>query len=218
MKRRVLGGNFGWVRRPSLERESAAAVFGAPIPSQSWAAISNAFARHGRNEDALTASTANKNKNDPKGWTFRRDAAVKHLERAIDALNGIDHDFIYEADDAVSLEKTGGLHSLGFAQALNGAVDEMLRVVGHLADLAPIERAVLSDAESRAQLARDVFAALKDHGASVSDGRALDSLDGVSEADLTGFERLVSAFGIHESETPLGTAKWTREALAQKQG
>jgi hypothetical protein len=49
----------------------------------------------------------------------------------------------------------------------------MLLRAGGLSEIAPVEPAALFDAESRAQLAHDAFAALKDHGMSVFDGGAL---------------------------------------------
>jgi hypothetical protein len=92
----------------------------------------------------------------------------------------------------------------------------MLLRAGGLSEIASVEPAALFDAESRAQLAHDAFAALKDHGMSVFDGGALAAR---RRAGLTGVERRVSAPGIHESATPRGAVKWMRGgALAQMQG
>jgi hypothetical protein len=80
----------------------------------------------------------------------------------------------------------------------------LLRASG-LSEIAPVEPAALFDAESRAQLAHDAFAALKDHGMSVFDGGALAAR---RRAGWTGVDLRVSAPGIHESATLRGAVKW----------
>ena len=74
----------------------------------------------------------------------------------------------------------------------------------------------MTEAESRKALARDVYAALTECGATLSNGWNINHENNPSEADLTGFEKLAGLIKkIHTGATPAATSKWLREALAR---
>jgi hypothetical protein len=218
MKRRAAQSGGGWVLPPPISRHEAEQVFGAAIPTEAWKKITRAFSRHGQNLDALDTSTSNKNKNDPNSWTTQKFDAEKKLANAIDSLTAINRKFIREVADNLSLQRSGGLEIYYTDEKLNKAIDEAQFIAYLVQSSEGMEIQTPSDSESRKQLACDVFEALKPHGATVSDGRRFSEMNGVSEANLTGFEQLIGSLEIHLGDTPLATAKWTRGAVAQKQG
>lgn len=203
-----------WLLPPPVSRDDAATEFGAEISENAWLEIEQAFERHGLRLDALNGTRDNKNPNDARGWHKRKGYAEKAIENAFTALNKINRDFLDEADGNVSLKRSGFREDYRSQQRLDKVLDELLFFSWLIREAEPISHEIMTESQSRAALARDVFAALKGAGAQLSNGWSI-SLAEPSNADLTGFERLAELMQIHEGETPSATAKWLREALAQ---
>ena len=204
----------GWLLKPPVSKDEAEREFGAKISESAWHAICEAFRRHGIRLDDLKGTRDNQNRNDPLGWHKRRSDAESGIEAALLALDRINRDFLGEAENNVSLKRSGGLETYDARRRLESVIDEILFLSWLVREAEPLSREIMTKAESRKALARDVFAALESAGASLSNGWALASCE-PSHADLTGFERLAELLEIHLGGTPRATAKWLRDALAQ---
>jgi hypothetical protein len=146
----------------------------------------------------------------------QRDALVTFLrgiEAALSGLLKINRDFLAEAADNVSSTGRTGIIT-GAVQRLDKALEEIQFLSLIVRDAEPLSRPIMTQAQSRQVLARAVYQALEGAGAGLSNGWALGQGE-PSYADLTGFERLAELMQIHQGETPMATAKWLREALAQ---
>lgn len=178
-----------WVMQPSVSRQEAENEFGAEISESAWRAICEAFKLHGRRLAELQGTRGNQNPNDKRGWHKRRYDAERTIEAALSSLGKINRDFLAEVEDNVSLKRSRGLESFGAQQRLEKALDEILFLSWLMREAAPLSREIVTEAESRKALARDVFAALETSGASLSNGWSLAAGE-PSHADLSGFERL----------------------------
>ena len=208
------GAGAQWVKQPPASRQEAASTFGAEISESAWRAICEAFELHGERLADLEGSRDNRNPNDTRGWHKRRRDAESGIDTAISALGKINRDFLAEAESNVSLARSGGLESYDGPQRLNKAIDEIIFLKWLVREAEPLSREIMTEAESRKALARDVFAALESAGAKLSNGWAVSQGE-PSNADLTGFEKLAELLEIHQGETPRATAKWLRDAMAQ---
>jgi hypothetical protein len=208
------GAGGGWVEPPPISRCQAESAFGAEISESAWRAICEAFELHGKRLADLEGTRDNRSPNDKRGWHKRSGNAERAIDAALSALGKINRDFVAEAEDNVSLKRSGGLESYGALQRLDKALDEILFLSWLVREAEPLSREIVTEAESRKALARDVFAALESAGAKLSNGWAV-ALEEPSNADLTGFERLAELLEIHLGVTPRATAKWLRDALAQ---
>lgn len=208
------GAGAGWVKPPTASRQEAASAFGAEIPESAWRAICRAFELHGERLADLEGTRDNRNRNDSRGWHKRHRDAEAGLEAALSALDKVNRDFLTEAENNVSLKRSGGPEIYGAQQRLEKAMDEILLLLWLVREAEPLSREIVTEAESRKVLTRDVFAALESAGARLSNGWTLAQGE-PSNADLTGFERLAELMEIHQGETPRATAKWLRDALAQ---
>lgn len=201
------------VAQPPVSRQEAVIEFGAEISESAWSAICNAFELHGERLADLEVTRDNQNPNDVRGWHKRKRDAERGLEAALSGLFKINRDFLAEAADYVS--STG---KAGIIPAIERHLDRALKEIQFLSlvvrDAEPLSREIMTEAESRKALARDVFVALEGAGAKLSNGWAVARSE-PSNADLTGFERLAELLQIHQGETPRATAKWLREAMAQ---
>jgi len=211
-----LGTGGGWVMRPPVCREAAEAEFGAVIPEVVWRKICGSFFKHGRRlDDWNEATRLNESPNDPKGWQRLKGDTERRLDKALKALGGINRDFLREAETNVSIVKSGGLTSYNGVARLDTAMDEILFLMWIIREAESIMQEMPSKAESHRMLARDVFAALKPCGATLSNGWKVAQTQ-PSNADLTGFERLAELLKIHQGDTPAATSKWLREAVGTK--
>lgn len=208
------GAGGHWVKPPPASRQEAANAFGAEISESAWLAICKAFELHGERLADLEGTRDNRNPNDPRGWHKRHRDAETGLETAFSALDKINRDFLTEAENNVSLKRSGGREIYYAQQMLEKAMDEINFLRWLVKEAAPLSREIMTEPESRKALARDVFAALESAGARLSNGWTLAQGE-PSNADLTGFERLAELMEIHQGETPRATAKWLRDALAQ---
>jgi hypothetical protein len=202
------------VLQPPVSREEAENEFGATISECAWREICDAFALHGERLADLKVTRANDNKNDKRGWKRRKDDAEKGIEQALSGLLKINRDFLAEAADAVSSTGKAGIIT-GVEQHLDRAVKEIMFLSLIVRDAEPLSREIMTEVDSRKALARDVFAALDGAGARLSNGWTMGQTE-PSYADLSGFERLAELMQIHRGVTPMATAKWLREALAQE--
>ncbi|MEP6289854.1 MAG: hypothetical protein ABJ079_08090 [Marinomonas sp.] len=164
--------------------------------------------------EQLDVTRDNKNPNDPQGWLRRKRDAEKGLETALTGLNKINRDFLLEVEELVSLQLSDGYESYECIQRLNGVLEEINFLGWVLQNAAPVPRDIMTEFESRKELARDAFAALQGIGATLSNGWSLGEAD-PSHVDPTGFEKLAELLEIHQGETPKATSKWLREAMAQ---
>lgn len=208
------GGGAWWVLPPPVSQNDAESAFGAEIPESAWREICEAFALHGMRLNKLNATRDNLNPNDAQGWHRRKREAESGIEAALVGLNKINRQFLAEAEGNVSLKLSDGFQSYNCLQRLGSVLDEIMFLSWVMREAEPNSHEIMTDAESRKALARDVFAALEGAGANLSNGWALAQVDS-SNADLTGFERLAELLEIHQGETPNATAKWLRDALAQ---
>lgn len=223
MVKTILGAQSWWVLRPSLSQDEAAATFGADIPDEPWSLICEAFARHGQRLADLAAPRHNKNKNDTRSWYSRINGATDALDKAIVALGGIDDEILLYATEVYV--RTTSRNDVNFAciQRLRNAHDELMRVDYILrvaqdavnAEPDTFSFQIVTESESRKILAGEIFRALEPFGARLSNGWTVSNSE-PSNADLTGFERLIEGLAVHQGETPAATAKWLREALVQK--
>jgi hypothetical protein len=208
------GAGADWVTLPPVSRHEAEREFGAEISESVWIEICEAFKLHGMRIADLEGTRDNQNPNDTRGWQKRKSDAERGIETALNALEKINRDFLDEAENNVSLKRSGGLETYGARQRLDKVLDEILFLSWLMREAEPISREIVTEAESRRALARDVFAALANAGAKLSNGWAVSQGE-PSNADLTGFERLAELLEIHQGDTPRATAKWLRDALAQ---
>ncbi|WP_395005035.1 hypothetical protein [Cypionkella sp.] len=209
----AFGARGRMVVQPPTSREEAADEFGAAISEGAWREICNAFALHGERLADLEVTRGNDNKNDKRGWKRRKSDAEKGIENALSGLLKIDRDFLAEAADNVSSTGKAGIIT-GVLQHLDRAVKEIMFLSLIVRDAQPLRREIMTEAESRKALARDTFTALEGAGARLSNGWKMGQME-PSFADLSGFERLAELLQIHQGETPMASAKWLREALAQ---
>tara|TARA_R110002072_G_scaffold251979_1_gene410836 strand:+ start:730 stop:1383 length:654 start_codon:yes stop_codon:yes gene_type:complete len=208
------GAGAHWAIQPPVSRQEAASEFGAEISESAWRAICEAFDLHAKRLADLDSSRDNQNPNDLSGWYKRKRDAEKGIETALAGLGKINRDFLFEAANNVSLKRSGGRESYEELQRLDTALDEIFFLSWLMREAEPISREIVTEAESRKAMARSVFKALKGAGATLSNGWVL-SQGSPSYADLTGFERLIELLKIHHGATPIATAKWLRDALAQ---
>ena len=173
--------------------------------------ICKAFELHGERLADLEVTRLNRNINDKRGWKRRKSDAEKGIDAVIAGLQKIDRDFLAEAADNVSRTGKAGIIT-GVERRLNRAVKDIFFLSLLVRDAEPLSREIMTEADCRKALARDVFTALKGDGARLSNGWEMGH---PSHADLSGFERLAELMQIHQGETPIATAKWLREALAQ---
>jgi hypothetical protein len=217
-RRPLMAAAFGargrMVMLPPTSREEAADEFGAGISEDTWREICDAFDRHGERLADLEVTRGNNNKNDKRGWKKRKGDAEKGIEKALSGLLKIDRDFLAEAADNVSSTGKAGIIT-GVEQRLDRAVKEIMVLSLIVRDAEPLLREIMTEVDSRKALARDVFTALEGAGAKLSNGWRMSQTE-PSFADLSGFERLAELMQIHQGETPMATAKWLREALAQE--
>ena len=209
------GPSAGWVLDPPVSRQEAESSFGAPIHENAWLEICKAFERHGRRLRDLKGSRNNQNPNDKRSWRRRKDDTEKKINAALTALNGIDLAFLDEAEDNVSLKRSGGLDSYDSLKRLNRALGEIQFLSWITREAEPIGREIPTEAESRKMLARDIFKSLEGSGAKLSNGWTI-AMQQPSHDDLTGFERLAELMEIHLGGTPTASAKWLREALGTR--
>jgi hypothetical protein len=211
-----MGDGYGWVLKPPVTRSEAEEVFGATIPEPAWKEICQAFERHGFRLDDLNGTKANNNRNDTKGWARRQKDTQRVLKSAFEGLGKIDRGFLDEAEDLYSLSRSGGLEIYNASEKLDRVHDEILFLLTMIERAEPMDREIPTEAESRKILARDVYKALLDCGASLSNGWSVNHDHNPTEADLTGFERLAALLKIHTAHSPAARSKWLREVMVQK--
>jgi hypothetical protein len=212
----VRAASFGlgrMVKEPPVSRQEAIDEFGAEISESAWREIRDAFARHGEHLADLDVTRDNKDRTEPRSWVKRKGDAERGIEAALSGLLKINRDFLAEAADNVSSTGRAGIIT-GAVQRLDKALKEIHILALIVRDAEPLSRPIMTEAQSRQALARDVYKALKGAGAGLSNGWKLGQGE-PSYADLTGFERLAELMQIHQGDTPKATAKWLREALAQ---
>ena len=203
------------VMQPPVSHKEAQSEYGATISESAWEEICDAFRHHGRRLSELEVTRDNQNTNDARGWRKRKLDAERGVEAALAGLFKINPDFLAEAAYNVALKRSGGLETFGEVQRLQRAIDEVLFLSLLIRDAEPLSRVIPTETECRKMLARDVFAALKSAGASLSNGWEV-ARNEPSYADLTGFERLAEVLEIHQGVTPRATAKWLRDAVGTR--
>lgn len=213
----------GFVKRPTLSRDEAERVYGRAFTDAAWGAICNAFMRYGERLRALNATRLSRSKDPAKaGWDQRQSATVKAIEAAMDRINAARrHDeFLREASDNYSIQTFGQSYmgSVNAQRLVDEAFGNLLDALIIVGRAEPMEIETPTEAEAQRILVRQLRDALSEQemDVSVSDGRELP--DKPSEADLTPFEQLVSAFGVHDGETPAAVSRWLRRALAGQNG
>jgi len=135
------GARSGWVRRPPASMQEAANVFGAEISESAWRAICRAFELHGERLTDLEGTRDNRNPNDTLGWLKRKRGAESGIDAALSALGKINRDFLAEAEDLVSLQRSGGLESHGALHRLDKVVDEILFLAWLVREAEPLSKA-----------------------------------------------------------------------------
>ncbi|SFI55892.1 hypothetical protein [Jannaschia pohangensis] len=218
MKRAAaIGGNALWAgeTEPPISREAAGTEFGAEISTEAWSIIRSAYVKHAFRLQDLEGTRDNKNPNDTRGWGRRKRKAVTELNAALKGCAAINREFLDEADELYSMATGGNAHSYDLRRRLESVHDELTNILTVIERAEPLSREIPSEADSRRELARDVFAALESAGANLSNGWTLSQAN-PSHADLTGFEKLIELLEIHTGDTPEANAKWLREALAQR--
>ena len=206
-------GGMVMVKEPPVSRQEAIDEFGAEISESAWREICDAFARHGERLADLELTRDNQNPNHKRGWHKLKGDAESGIEAALSGLFKINRDFLAEAEANVSSTGKAGIIT-GTVQRLDKVLKEIHILSLIVRDAEPLSRPIMTEAQSRQALARDVYKALKGAGAGLSNGWKLGQGE-PSNADLTGFEQLAELMQIHQGDTPKATAKWLREALAQ---
>lgn len=213
----------GIVMCPPMTVDAASGILGQEISLDAWAKIETAYRIFGHGLDDLSASRLSRKKGDPSGWFAQQEATAKDLETAMGRLKRVMARplFLAEAAENYSLQTFGYSHIDGLDRELGEAYKTILNALTVIERATPLEVEVKSEAELKGYLVRSVHAALKDAGVdvSVSDGWTLEgNPEGVALADLTGFEQLVEALGIHDTgdDGKLSAfARWLRRALGQ---
>lgn len=219
MTRKIVPYGGGAYRSdPPIDREDAERCFGAAIPQDAWSAIEVAFMRHAARMASLQAPRANRNRNDPRSFEGQRARAVKLLETARKGIAEIHPGFLLACEMSHRLAEYSRSGTMPPSYRMRQELDRIARrffaMLLVIEQAEPEIREVPSKAESRRILAREVYEALKPHGARLSNGWEIASGE-PSYADLTGFERLIEALGIHQGATPAATARWLRDALGE---
>lgn len=215
---RAAFGRGGSVLRPPIARAEAETILGRTMPPEVWCAIERAFGEFGRGLAALAASKAAGKKDDPLTWRGRQDATVRELEQIMTLLcrARARRGFLAECRENYALRNNalGGPH---LEHLLGDAYGRVLHAIAIVERAEPMSLEVASEPQLRRGLALAVADALRDADIPValSDGWALERMEGVSGADLTPFESLVDALGIHDSVSLGALSRWLRRAMGQ---
>ena len=204
---------------PPLSRPVVESIVG-PLPDDAWNAVRRAFRDLGAGLEALKPSKDNRKKDDPESWHAQTSATVRDLETALEIIERSFVDprrrFLSEASENYALAHHGeGPDAIDFLNEAHAATMSALVIVERAL---PERREVPSEAELRRHATRELAAILAKVGitSATTDGWHLDQLlEGAAESDLTAFEQLVSALGLHVAETPAALSVWVRRALAE---
>lgn len=213
LKAAAFGARGGKILQPPVSRKEAEDEFGDEISDNAWREICDAFDRHGRRLRDLEVTRSNNNKNDKRSWERRKGDAERGIEAALSGLLKINRDFLAEAADNVSFLRPNEKPITYVEQHLNRAIHEVMYLSWIMREAQPLSRSIMTEAESRIQLARDVFIGLKDVGACLSNGWKTAQMDQFGYSDLTGFERLIDILEIHEGKSFKAKTEWLRKAL-----
>lgn len=216
--RRAARSLGGIVMQPPMSREAASEYLETEISLEAWSKVAQAFCKYGFSLDDLNASRASKSKDPTKAsWTERQKLTVNALEGAMDRLQATRKhgEFLREASENYCQAEFGYSFSseVSADRLLNEAYRKIFDAIVIIERAEPIEVEVPTNASARAILAIAIRDALSEDGikTQLSDRRTLP--DDASEADLTPFEQLLSALGVHEGETPTAVARWIHRAV-----
>lgn len=208
----------GIVREPPITRDMASTYLGAEVSKEAWLTICQAFASYGDRCDDLAASRLGKSKDPQKAsWHERQKSTITALEAVLDRLESVRNhgEFLREASENYSLISFNASFGpeVNADQILREAYRKILDALVIIERAEPMEIDVPTDANARARLAREIKGALAQDGIALnlSDRRALP--EDAAEADLTPFEQLLSALGVHDGETPSAVARWIHRAV-----
>jgi len=144
----------------------------------------------------------------------RKKDSESSLSIALAKLDELNQDFISEVVDNLAMQGKYQDTFLDWRNKLDRTRDDILALLFIVTQAEPLDVEILTDAESRKVLAKEMFEAMKPIGAKLSTGYELGQRK-TSNADLTGFEKLIELMGIHRGDTPAATSKWLRDATAQ---
>jgi hypothetical protein len=206
----------GWVAMPPIDREEAAAILGVQVPPEAWRGIKRAFVRFSDLTAVIAGPRVNNNRDDPRSYTVARDRAEADLECALMLIMGtLEKRDIVEAMTVASMRSPDGAETGGdlrdALKAASFAIRTAKRIVRRAVNPPVV---VASEADARKRLARDILAVLADSGLprDLTGWTEARNAEGLAEADMTPAERLISALGVHEAETPSAFVRWVRGA------
>lgn len=206
----------GWVVEPTLSRTEAEAILGNKVSDHAWSGVTKAFRHFGDGKDTLGAKDTG-TQGSPQEWGKLQDRSVRDLNEALARIGAVRerYPFLFSVD---LLNRRKRARSQSLSSELRDAWDTVFYAVTLIERTDPEFREVPSEAELKYRLAKQIVDCLEADEIDVrlSDGRALDQMNGVAEADLTPVERLISAMGIHNAETPDAFARWLRRAVGQE--
>jgi hypothetical protein len=194
---------------PPISREDAQAHLG-PINDEAWLRMVEAFDWHRGIEHLYAASPVAAN------LLKRHAKAARELEKAQAVAMGI----LRDLDLTRSIIAEASRHpdkdfELDLRAHLGTAAVELSRARMVLKIGQPSVSKGASDAERKRRLVRRLHRICGELGLPVklTTGFENDRPDGgISEANLSPFERFISAAGVHIGDTPHATAKWIRDA------
>ena len=196
----------GWCE-PTLTHEQASEAYGQEIPPEAWAAIVNAFRSYSSAMQDRTALRDVRGKSRPESWHRAQESTLRTLDRAIRET--------CKATDERKLWEGAGLEDE--REKLDAAFRQLIDVRRAIADLPVPEGLAPSVAEPERRLARSIRDALQSAGLCVrlTHGTFREiRRNNLSADDLTPFETLCRAFGIHGGTQPRAFIEWLRAALA----
>jgi len=220
-----------WGAEPSISQADAESILGSPISEEVWDAICQAFEDYGAQIGLLDAPRANQNRNDKASYDAARRKAIKYLKRGKPLSElGIDHQLLRQfAENAelAALSTKAGVawfrdHPDQFAERYDWRVllrtdpDAIKKSLMILQEAEPRPFQPIGVGQVKAELARRLSAIFERANLPAELSTGYELPEWAAEADMTPFEQLISALGVHEAERPSALSAWLRECLQSR--
>jgi len=220
-----------WGAEPTISQAEAESILGSPISEVVWDAIWRAFENCGAHIQLLDAPRANQNRNDKASYGVARRKAIRHLNKGKPLAElGIDREllrqFAENAELAALLTKAGIAwlrdHPDEFAERYDWRVlsrtdpDAIKKSLMILQEAEPRPFQPMGVGQAKAELARRIHAIFERENLPTELSTGYELSEWAAEADMTPFEQLISALGVHESERPSALSAWLRACLQRR--
>ena len=224
-----------WGGNPLISQAQAAVIFGAWIGDETWDAIHEAFGRFAYRLALIDAPRANRNRNDPASYGAMRAKAIKLIKKGHPLTNlGLDREpfieFMRAATDLAELAELSTRAARERYKADQAAFyarfdwrvmqrqdsESMARALEILEAAEPRSYQPQSRGDAKAELARRIHAIFERENLPTELSTWHDLNESAAEADMTPFERLISALGVHKANSAPAFSAWLRECLKSR--